>query len=86
VLVIHPFVRSIESQYRAHRSELFSNPDVLPEFELKTMASVQSIAGNTDGFESWFDALDDMRDRIGREQFDIAIVGAGRTVCPLPRS
>ena len=83
VLVIHPFVRSIESQYRAHRSELFSNPDVLPEFELKTMASVQSIAGNTGGFGSWFDALDDMRDRIGREQFDIAIVGAGAYGLPL---
>jgi hypothetical protein len=83
VLVIHPFARSIESQYRAHRRELFSNPDVLPEFELKTMASVQSIAGNTGGFGSWFDALDDMRDRIGREQFDIAIVGAGAYGLPL---
>lgn len=83
VLVIHPFARTIESQYRAARRELFANPDVLPEFELKTIRSVQSIAGNTEGFGSWFDALHTMYDRIDAEQFDIAIVGAGAYGLPL---
>jgi hypothetical protein len=83
VLVVHPFARSIESQYRAHRRELFANPAILPEFELKTIRSVQSIAGNTDGFENWFDALRHMSDLIRAEQFDIAIVGAGAYGLPL---
>jgi hypothetical protein len=83
VLVIHPFASSIGSQYRNHRRELFANPAILPEFELKTIRSVQSIAGNTDGFENWFDALHHMTDLISAEQFDIAIVGAGAYGLPL---
>ena len=83
VLVVHPFARSIESQYHNHRRQLFRNPAVLPEFELKTIRAVQSIAGNTGGFDSWFDALDEMRDRISAEQFDVAIVGAGAYGLPL---
>lgn len=83
VLVVHPFARSIESQYRTHRRQLFANPATLPEFELKTIRAVQSIAGNTEGFGTWFDALSDMRDRISAQQFDIAIVGAGAYGLPL---
>ncbi len=83
VLVVHPFDRSIESQYRLHRRELFANPAVLPEFELKTLRAVQSIGGNDGGFRSWFDALNDMQERIRAEQFDVALIGAGAYGLPL---
>jgi hypothetical protein len=83
VLVIHPFARSIDSQYRVSRHRLFADPNVLPEFELKTIRAVQTIAGNTAGFASWFDALDHMRDQIANERFDVAIVGAGAYGLPL---
>ena len=36
VLVIHALAETIESQYK-NRDKLFSNPDILPEFELKTI-------------------------------------------------
>ena len=57
VLVIHPFTESIQRQYEK-RELLFQDPRVLPEFTLKTLKAVQSIAGNPCGFASWFEALD----------------------------
>ena len=84
VLVVHPFVDTIEAQYRNHRADLFDNPHVLPEFELKTLRAVQSIAGNAPaGFRNWFEARDAMRARIDRIGFDIAIVGCGAYGLPL---
>lgn len=83
VLVIHPFARSIEKQYREHRRLLFPNPNVLPGFELKTLRAVQSIAGHDAGFRTWSDALSHMCEQISREQYDIAIIGAGAYGLPL---
>jgi hypothetical protein len=83
VLVVHPFARSIESQFREHRQDLFSNPHVLPSFELKTLKAVQTVAGHNAGFRTWNDALSRMCDQIGREEFDIAIIGAGAYGLPL---
>lgn len=78
VLVIHPFEKSIQEQYQK-REKLFENPDTLPEFELITMKPVQSLADNKAGlpYETWFDALNDMKSKIKNIDFDIAIIGAG---------
>lgn len=78
VLVIHPFERSIQNQYQK-RKVLFKSTEILPEFELKTIKAVQSIAGNAtnSNFKSWFDAFDYMCDRVASTNFDIAIIGAG---------
>jgi hypothetical protein len=76
VLVIHPFVKSIEAQYRK-RALLFDDPRVLPEFELKTLRAVQSIAYNDTGFADWFAALHSMEEQIERTPFDVAIIGCG---------
>ena len=43
VLVVHPFSDSIRKQYE-RRNLIWSNPDVLPSFDLKTIKAVQSIA------------------------------------------
>jgi hypothetical protein len=83
VLVVHPFARTIESQYRTKRALLFENPNVLPEFELSTLTAVQSIAGQRPDFPTWFDALEHMRGQIEAVDFDVAIIGAGAYGLPL---
>lgn len=82
VLVIHPFERTIRSQYR-RRTELFKDPTVLPEFELQTLRAVQSAVYADHDFENWFQALSYMEDQIDRIDFDIAIIGAGAYGMPL---
>jgi len=82
VLVIHPFKESIESQYKK-RNLLFSNPDVLPNFELITLKAVQSSAKTKPGFETWFDAYEHMCAEVEKIDFDIAIIGAGAYGLPL---
>ena len=83
VLVVHPFAESIEKQYAEKRRVLFADPDVLPEFELKTLKTVQSIAGSKVGFVTWFDAYHHMCDQINKVDFDICIIGAGAYGLPL---
>jgi hypothetical protein len=82
VLVIHPFIESIQSQY-AIRKDLFLNPDVLPEFQLRVIKAPQTLAGNSDGFESWTHALDSLIQRVNETQFDVAILGCGAYGMPL---
>lgn len=82
VLVVHPFARLIESQYRK-RERLFKDPRVLPEFEaLITLPAVQSIGGS-DEFDSWSEALQFQKEQISEQDFDIALIGAGAYGLPL---
>lgn len=79
VLVVHPFVESIKSQYE-RRELLFDNPDVLPEFSaLYLIKAVQSIAGNgsNTGFKDWFEALDYMKNEMDKYDYDVALIGCG---------
>lgn len=83
VLVIHPFAETIEKQY-LKREHLFPGTDILPEFELKTLKAVQTIAGEKDErFDTWFDALDWMYEEALKIDFDIAIIGCGAYGFPL---
>ena len=82
VLVVHPFEKSIQAQYK-NRERLFDNPSVLPRFELTTIKAVQSIAGTKTNFDSWFSALEYMKNKIASTNFDIAIIGAGAYGMPL---
>lgn len=83
VLVVHPFKETIEQQYQI-REKLFDNPLALPEFKsLQIIKAVQSIAGNPVGFETWFDALQWMKDEIDKHDFDIALLGCGAYGMPL---
>jgi hypothetical protein len=83
VLAVHPFADSIRKQYGEKRQLLFASPDVLPEFELKTIKAVQSIAGTTVDFATWFDAYRYMCDEIANVDFDICLIGAGAYGLPL---
>jgi hypothetical protein len=81
VLVVHPFSEDIESQYKK-RELLFEN-NLLPEFELKTIKAVQSIAGEETQFDDWFAALDSMKAQIDDTDYDVCIIGCGAYGLPL---
>lgn len=83
MLVIHPFSKSIESQYK-RRKQIWANENILPEFELITYKAIQTIAGNnTENYSDWFEALDIMKKDISKINFDIAIIGCGAYGFPL---
>lgn len=81
VLVVHPFVDTIEQQYKK-RKLLFDN-SLLPEFDLKTVKAVQSVAGAETEFEGWFEALESMKNQIDAVDYDICIIGCGAYGFPL---
>ena len=82
VFVIHPFEESINKQFK-NREFLFNDKRILPEFELKTLKAVQSIANNKTEFSDWFEALDYMKEKISATHFDVAIIGCGAYGFPL---
>ena len=83
VLIIHPFDKTIRSQY-AKREYIFPGTEILPEFDLLTLKAVQTIAGeNDERFETWFDALDYMYKEAIKKDFDVAIIGCGAYGMPL---
>lgn len=81
VLIVHPFARSIEAQYR--KRELLFDNDLLPFFELKTIKAVQSIAGEKTAFSDWFEALDFMKEQMDGTDYDICLIGCGAYGFPL---
>lgn len=82
VLIVHPFEQTIINQYQK-RQNIYKNKDVLPDFELKTIKAVQSIADEKSDFNNWFEALDFMKNQIDQIDFDIAILGCGAYGFPL---
>ncbi len=82
VLVVHPFVETIEKQYEK-REELFSNADILPPFELMTLKAVQSQAHEKVQFADWFEALQYQKDQIDTYDYDVCLLGCGAYGFPL---
>ena len=82
VLVIHPYAKTIEKQYR-NRHNIFPAKQVLPEMDLKTLKAVQTIENNKSPFATWFHALQYMEEEIDKIDFDIALIGAGAYGLPL---
>jgi hypothetical protein len=83
VLVVHAFADSIARQYRENRGHLFSDPEVLPEFELFCLKAPQTMLGETAGFSCWSDALADLKSRVDAVDYDVAIIGCGAYGLPL---
>lgn len=81
VLVVHPFATLIEKQYSC-RNKLFKTQDILPKMDLVVYQAVQSMNGNLE-FESWFEALEKMKNEIAVIDFDIALIGCGAYGMPL---
>lgn len=82
VLVIHPFIHSIEKQYK-NKEKLFENKDILPDYNLILMEAIQSNAGAEVPYKDWFEALKYMEDKIDSIDFDIALLGCGAYGLPL---
>ncbi|PJX32126.1 hypothetical protein CWM53_11795, partial [Klebsiella sp. A-Nf5] len=82
VLVIHPFIDEIKSQYE-NRENIWSDPDVLPNFELLTYKPIVSMLDNKTEFKTWFEALEKMQNDIKKMDFDVAIIGCGAYGLPL---
>lgn len=83
VLVIHPFEDTIRKQYM-RLDKLFTNKQMTLKYELLTIKAVQSIAGNKpEEFNDWFEALEWMKRKIDKKDFDIAIIGCGAYGFPL---
>lgn len=83
VLVVHPFAASIQSQYNHHRSRLFADSRVLPDFDLKVCCPPVTHAPLTEGFQSWSDAFQRLKDRVLAMSFDVALLGCGAYGLPL---
>ncbi len=81
VLVVHPFAETITKQY-AKKDLIFEN-GLLPDFELKTIKAVQSVAGAETEFNDWFEALNHMKSQIDATDYDICIIGCGAYGFPL---
>jgi hypothetical protein len=81
VLVVHPFAETIERQYK--KRELLFDNNLLPDFDLKTIMAVQTIAGAKSNFVDWFEALQFMKNQIDAVDYDICIIGAGAYGFPL---
>lgn len=79
ILVVSPFSETIESQYNNKREKLFSNPDVLPEFDLCTIKAFNTIGGFNpyQEIKSWFDALGIMKSEMNQIDYDVALLGCG---------
>ena len=83
VLVVHPFAKLIEKQYCENREKLFAHPDMLPQFELRAIPAIQSLGGESNGFQDWFEALAYMEQKIDQQDYDIALLGCGAYGFPL---
>lgn len=83
VLVVHPFAKTIESQY-VKRELLFDNPEILPQFEsLQVIPAVQSLGMEDPRFKTWFEALDWMKKKIDESDYDVCLIGCGSYGFPL---
>lgn len=82
VLVIHPFAELMAEQYK-HREHIFNNQKILPDYDLVTIAPVQSSGDEVPDFTDWFEALESMEKQIDSSDFDIALIGCGAYAVPL---
>ncbi len=83
ILVVHPFAESIQKQYN-RRELLFENKETLPKFaSLNIVQAIQSIGGEQNGFNTWFDALNHMEQQIDKIDYDVALIGCGAYGMPI---
>lgn len=76
----------MDKQYVENREKLFKDipvDDVLSEFDLKTLKTVQSMGNTKVDYENWFQALHDMAEKCRQTEFDVAILGCGAYGFPL---
>ena len=83
VLVVHPFVETIESQHSMSNHIHPGSPSLLPRFELICVRPPQTLGHDCEGFRSWNDALSQLIERVSMIPFDVALIGCGAYGLPL---
>lgn len=83
VLVVYPFVKTIQSQYEK-RNLIWTeeHSGKLPEFDLITYKPVWTLNGNRP-HGSWKESLDFMKNEISQIDFDVALLGCSHYGLPL---
>lgn len=82
VLVISPFNKSIELQYK-RRQQIFDE-NILPKFNLITINHPNSKAiTEKNPYNSWKEMVGDIQSQMDKIDFDVAIVGTGASSLPL---
>ena len=77
ILVISPFAETLQKQYEK-KDALFQDSNVLPHFaSFNIIKAVQSIGGQGSDYKDWFQALQNMKDKMDKINYDIAIIGCG---------
>lgn len=84
VLVVSPFIETIKKQY-ANRHNIWKNPEVLPQFELKTILhpTSKAISGEKNKYSTWKEMIDDIKYQMFQAEYDIALIGTGASSLPL---
>jgi hypothetical protein len=83
VLVISPFVKSIEKQYQK-RTFIWKDPRILPDFELITLQhQLNPNWGVPTKYNSWMEMLADIKNKISNIDFDFALIGTGGSSLPI---
>ncbi len=77
VVVVSPFAETLQSQYRRRHEVWRARPEVMPDFQLRTIRTPLSAALITPEYHDWFTGLEALRRQMAAEPFDVAIVGAG---------
>ena len=83
VLVVHPFVETIESQYSMFSNLHPGSPSLLPRCDLVCVRPPQTLGHYREGFRSWNDALSQLIERVSIVPFDVALIGCGAYGLPL---
>lgn len=84
VLVISPFVQSIQAQYQ--KRDIVWQNKLLPEFNLiplyhPTSKAISSVTQNP--FATWKEMVDSIREQMDKIDFDIALIGTGASSLPI---
>lgn len=83
VLIVHPFVGTIKEQLK-NSDKIWQQSDMLPKFKsVAFVKAVQSNAGAKPSQKDWIEALEYMKQEIAKQDFDVAIIGAGAYGFPL---
>lgn len=80
VLVVSPFKKDILAQLQK-REHINAIKKLNTEFCV--VEAVQSIGNANTTFHNWFDALEYMKSEIAKQDFDVALIGAGAYGTPL---
>jgi len=83
VVAIGPFSRSVREQYAKRGAVWRSRPEVLPEFQLRTIQAPFSDCLVKSPHNDWFAALEHLKSELAKEPFDVALIGCSAFSLPL---